>query len=64
MYNIESTTEVEKILALHKEVFEEGLGTVLGMTAKLHLNPDTVPKFCKASPMPFSLKKNVKTELQ
>ena len=61
---VQPLTEIEQLLTKHKEVFKESLGTVVGMTVKLHLKPDVSPKFCKARPMPFSVKRKVETELQ
>ena len=40
------------------------MGTLHGTTVKLHIDPQSVPKFCKARPIPFSLKKKVEIELQ
>ena len=62
--HMQSFTEVEELLTQHKEVFEEGLGTVVGTTVKLHLKPKALPNFCKARPMPFMLKRKVEIELQ
>jgi len=51
-----------EILAQHKKVFEEGQGTVVGMTFKLHLKLEALPKYSKARPMSFSLRRKVETE--
>ena len=59
-----SDTELEKVFADHKVVFNDELGTLHGTTVKLHIDRQSVPKFCKARPIPFSLKKKVESELQ
>ena len=52
------------MLADHKVVFNDKLGTINGTTVKLHIDHQSVPKFCKATLTPFSLKKKVESELQ
>ena len=64
VFRLQSETELEDILADHKEVFKDELGKLQGTTVKLHIDPKSVPKFCKARPLPFSLKKKVESELQ
>ena len=46
----------------HPNVFKQGLGTVKGITAKLELEPDARPKFCKAFPVPYALQEAVEDE--
>ena len=64
VFYLQSETELEKALADHKDVFNDELGTLHGATIKLYVDPKSVPKFCKARPIPFSLKKKVESELQ
>ena len=52
------------ILGNHSSLFKEGLGTIQGETAKLHINPQVHPKFCKPRPVPFSLREKVEVELE
>ena len=40
------------------------MGKLQGTKVKLHINPKSIPKFCKARPIPFSFKKKVELELQ
>jgi len=47
--------ELETILDARKEVFQNELGTIRGVNAKLHVDPNVRPKFCKPRPVPFSL---------
>ena len=59
-----SDASCQQILDKHKTVFEEGLGTVVGTTAKFHINPDVQPRFYKARPVPYALQPKVEAELQ
>ena len=40
-------------------VFEPGVGEVVGYEACLDLKPEARPKFCKARPIPLSVKESV-----
>ena len=42
-----STASCQPILDKHKAVFEKGLGTVKGVTAKFHINPDVQPRYTR-----------------
>ena len=44
--------------------FKDELGKLQRTTVKLHIDPKSVPKFCKAQPISFALKKKVESELQ
>ena len=44
--------------------FSEGLGTVQGVTAAIHVDPTSTPKFHKARPLPYMLKTKVEKELE
>lgn len=46
----------------HKAVFGQELGHVQGITARLHIDPQAMPHFCKARTMPYTL--HVEQELQ
>ena len=56
--------KLKAILDARKEVFENKLGTIRGATAKLHVDPNARPKFCKPQPVPFSVRKKVEDELE
>ena len=45
------------------EVFQEGLGTLKGFKATIHVDQDVNPVFCKARPVPYALKPLVEQEL-
>ena len=49
--------KLQKLLDKYAEtVFKPGLGKLKGMTAKLMLRPEAVPRFCKPRPMPYALR--------
>ena len=39
------------------------LGTIKSLQAKLHVKKNAEPKFCKARPVPFALRKAIEDEL-
>ena len=46
-----------------KKIFQEGLGKVKDFKAKIHVKADATPKFCKARPVPYSMKVKIEEEL-
>ena len=48
----------------HSEVFEEGLGELRDVEAKIHIEKDAKPHFLKARKVPFTIRKKVEEELQ
>ena len=56
---------LQKLLDKYAEaVFKPGLGKLKGMTAKLMLRPEAVPRFCKPRPMPYALRPKVEATLE
>jgi len=55
---------LSKVLARHQAVFKEGLGKLKGYEAKIHVDPEATPRFCKARPVPYSLRGKVEEELE
>ena len=47
-----------------RQFFQEGLGTLKGFEAKLVVDRDATPKFCKARTVPYLMKEKVEEELQ
>lgn len=47
---------LEEVLDSCSEVFKEELGTLRGITAKILVNPEIPPCFCKSCPLPFVMK--------
>ena len=54
---------LKSLLTEFKDVLSEGLGTIDGFTATLHLSKDARPRFWKPRPVPFSLRETVEEEL-
>jgi len=48
VFCLQSETDVDEILAHHKDVFKNELGKLQGTEVKLHINPKSILKFCKA----------------
>ena len=59
-----STANCQPILDKLKAVFEKGLGTVKGATAKFHINPEVQSRFYKARPVPCALQSQVEAALK
>ncbi|XP_056009456.1 uncharacterized protein K02A2.6-like [Ostrea edulis] len=54
---------IEQIMSKFKDVFSEEFGALKDIKAKITLKSDAKPKFCKARPVPHSLKPVVDKEL-
>ena len=53
--HLSSSLTLESVLDMHNTLFNEELGCVQGMSAKIHVEPGSSPQFCKARPVPFAL---------
>ena len=64
----EQKTEMEERLKRLKEqyssVFEDCIGKLVGMKAKLTLKPDATPRFVKARPVPYTMRPQIERELE
>ena len=57
--------KLQELLDIYAEtVFKPGLGKLKGMTAKLMLRPEAVPRFCKPRPIPYALRPKVEATLE
>ena len=54
---------LESVLQKHPDVFKEGLGLVKGYSAKIRVDPNSLPKFCKARPVAYALREKVDADL-
>lgn len=45
-------------------MFDPGLGTLKGFQAKISIDPEAKPRFCKARTVPYALREKVELELQ
>ena len=59
----EISCDIDNVLAKHKSVFHDELGTMQGTKAKLFVKPDSKPKFFKPRPVPHALYGAIEQEL-
>ena len=59
-----SSTSVQAVLDKYQCMFQEGLGKLQNFTAKIYVDPKAQARFCKARPVPYSMKVEVEKELQ
>jgi len=60
------TTRSESVSALikrHQQLFTSELGTITPYKAKLQVQPQAAPRFCKPRPLPFAIRASVGKEL-
>ena len=57
------TNAVHELLEKYQAVFKPGLGTLKGVEAKLQVDPDARPCFCKACSVPYAMRTLVEKEL-
>ena len=54
---------LKKVLEKYNSVFSDGLGTVKGFKARIHVDPQAPPKFSKVRSVPYFYRKKVEREL-
>ena len=54
---------LDVILAQHQQVFQDGLGTLVGYHAQIQIDPAATPKFCKARTVSYAYRELVDKEL-
>lgn len=54
---------LESVLSEFKEVFQEELGTFKGFEAKIEVDPNATPRYCKARTVPYAMRQRVEEEL-
>ena len=59
---IQSSENLDNILKCYPSVFQDGIGSVNGIKATLHLKPDATSKFMKPRPVAYSLKPKIEAE--
>ena len=55
---------LQSVLDGHPEVFKSELGTLKGYEAKIFVDPDARPRFCKARSVPYAMTEKVEEELE
>ena len=58
-----ASPSLQEVLKQHSAVFKDELGTVQGTAAKIHVDAQAKPKFCKPRPVPYALREKVDQEL-
>ena len=53
-----------ELLGKYNEVFQEGLGTIREYEAKIEVDANSTPRFCKARTLPYSMCEKVEGELE
>ena len=48
----------------HTELFEEGMSTLKGTTAKIHVDPTATSTFHMARPVPYALREKIKLDME
>ena len=64
IFVVHAHNTLQDVLDAHQAVFAEGLGTVQGVTATIHVDPAAKPQFHKTRPLPYSLRGKVERELE
>ena len=55
--------DIQVVIDKYSEVFEGGLGTLRGVTAKIHIDPQVTPRFYSPRPVPYAWRQKVEAEL-
>ena len=56
LYNVEMSPTLTDLLDCHKALFCDELGTLKSTSAKLHVDPQSHPRFCKPHPVPYAMR--------
>ena len=64
-YDIHYTpsTRLQNLLERYDVVFQDKLGCFQGHQAKIKVDPDAVPRYCKAHTLPYSMRAKVEEEI-
>ena len=63
IFTVRAQKTLDEILSNYDEVFHDDLGTLEGVTAKLHVDTSASPLFHKARPVAFALRPKIEEEL-
>ena len=59
-----ASTTLEQVLTKHSSLFKDELGTIKGVTAKLHIDPGAKPRFFHPRAVPYALRPRVDQALE
>ena len=57
------STGLEKLLEQYDKLFQDKLGKFQGRQAKIEVDPQATPRFCKARTLPYSMRSKVEEEI-
>ena len=63
LHQVGTPLTLADLLDRHKALFRNELGTVKGTSAKLHVDPQTKPRFYKPRPVPYAMRERVGQEI-
>ena len=61
---LQQIPDLQETLQKYDDVFDDGLGEIKGMEARIDVDPQAQPRFCTARPVPFALRDKVEAELE
>ena len=59
-----SSSPLRDIVEAHAELFKDELGMVTGTTAKIHVDSEAQPRFCRPRTVPYALREKVDKEIE
>ena len=63
IYTVADNTDLMKLLDRYRSLFEPGLGQLKDYKAKIQVDPQAKPRFCKARSVPYAMKDKIDKEL-
>jgi hypothetical protein len=63
IFSVQYNGDLQDVLSKYDQVFQKGLGTFKGLEARLEIDPDATPRFCKARTVPYAMRQGVEEEL-
>ena len=64
IFSVRTGHTLQNVLDKYPDVFKDDLGTVKGLKAKIHVDPEATPLYRKARSVPLALKEKIETELE
>ena len=62
-FTITPSVGLQDLLGKYQDVFQGKLGTLKDFKARICVDPDATPRFCKARTMPYSVRGLIEKEL-
>ena len=64
IFTMNATSIVRSLVQKYPKVFQSDLGTLQGTKARIHIEKDVKPIYCKARPVPYLLRAKVENKIQ